>query len=160
MRRSAMTWALSVLLIASAATAFGATVDEKAQNWTITTDMYTIVWNVDAQGGYSSIIPAGNDDVDLFGAGGRNLYHSANYAGWKDWGATADAEVVEEGDGKIVMSFVQEDGGSKNYHVTATYWDGVPYWKHELVIEAVAAVTSFSDGHEPMCEPRAGGGDN
>ncbi|MAF09877.1 hypothetical protein CMK11_05435 [Candidatus Poribacteria bacterium] len=158
MQRCAMTWTLSVLLIASAATAFGATVDEKGQNWTITTDQYTIVWNVDAQGGYSSIIPVGNDDTDMFGAGGRNLYHSANYAGWKDWGATADADIIEEDGGKIVMSFVQEDGASKNYHVTATYWDGVPYWKHELTVEAVADVTSFSDGHEPMVEPRNGFG--
>jgi hypothetical protein len=160
MRRNAILGALGTLMVVGAVGGHAATLDEDGANWTITTDLYTITWNTDAQAGYSSIIPAGNDEIDLFGAGGRNVYHSANYAGWKDWGAAAEADVVEETAGKIVLSFEMEDGASKVYHATTTFWDGVPYWKNEVTVEAVADVASFGDGHEPMCEPRAGGADN
>ncbi len=160
MARKAILGALGAVMMAGAIGGHAAALDEDGVDWTVTTDQYTINWNTAAQAGYNSIIPAGNGEIDMFGAGGRNVYHSANYAGWTDWGASAEADVVEETASKIVLNFQQDDGASKIYHLTATFWDGVPYWKNELVIEAVAGVTSFSDGHEPMCEPRGGGAAN
>jgi len=160
MKRIAILGALGALMMIGVAGSHAATLDEDGVDWTITTDQYTINWNTTAQSGYNSIIHAGTGDIDLFGAGGRNVYHSANYAGWKDWGAAVEADVVEEAAGKIVLSFEMDDGASKIYHATATFWDGVPYWKNEIVVEAVDDVASFGDGHEPMCEPRAGGADN
>jgi len=160
MTRKTILSAVGALMLVGAVGAQAASLDEDGVDFTVTTDQYTINWNTNAQSGYSSIIPAGNGEIDLFGAGGRNVYHSANYAGWKDWGGAADTNVIEESAGKIVLGFDMDDGASKIYHVTATFWDGVPYWKNELIVEAVVAVTSFSDGHEPMCEPRAGGAGN
>ncbi len=124
--------------------------------WIIETDRYAVHFREAAQAGYSQAIADGGS---LLGADQpRTLYHSSNYGGWRDWGAAAEVNIVEEGAGYLVMKYVMNDGGSKLYHVTATYWDGVPYFKHELTIEASAAVASFASGHEPMCEPRNGKG--
>jgi len=128
--------------------------------WMIETDGYTLHFKTDAQAGYSQIFPTGGAGDSLFGAGeGRNLYHSANYSGWSDWGPAATAEVAEDGGSKLVMHYVMDDGNMKVYDLMATHWDGVPYWKHELTITARGDLPSFGDGHEPMVEPRNAAGD-
>ena len=147
-----------VLGLGYAAGSYGATASNDGGVWIIETDSYTVHFKTDAQAGYSQIIPGGGGD-SLFGAGeGRNLYHSANYAGWSDWGPAASAEVVSEGS-ELVMQYVMDDGNQKVYHLTATHWDGVPYWRHQLTIEARGDLPSFGDGHEPMVEPRNAAGD-
>ncbi|MDE0021251.1 MAG: hypothetical protein OXT69_07705 [Candidatus Poribacteria bacterium] len=146
----------SAVMILGAGVASAVSVSSADGVWMIETDGYTVHFKEAAQAGYSQAIASGES---LFGAGqGRNFYHSSNYGGWRDWGAAAEVSVVEEGAGYLVMKYVMNDGGSKLYHVTATYWDGVPYFKHELAIEASAALASLSNGHEPMVEPRNGKG--
>ena len=159
MRKRDLALVFGVLLLAMPFMAFAVKVEDAGAEWIIETDMYRVHWKVAAQAGYSKAFAEGNKNSLIGGGGGsRSFYHSANYAGWKDWGAAAKVEVVEEGGGKLVMSYEMDDGGSKIYHVTATYWDGVPYFKHEVVVEAKSKVVSFSDGHDPMWEPRNGQG--
>lgn len=147
---------ISAVLALGAGHASAVSVSEADGVWVIETDGYTVHFREAAQAGYSQAIADGGS---LIGADqGRTVYHSSNYGGWRDWGAAVEASIVEEGAGYLVMKYVMNDGGSKLYHVTATYWDGVPYFKHELSIEASAALASFSNGHEPMCEPRNGKG--
>ncbi|MDE0021250.1 MAG: hypothetical protein OXT69_07700 [Candidatus Poribacteria bacterium] len=135
-------------------------VDENGGVWTIQTDSYELHFKVAAQAGYSQVFPSIEAGAEsLFGAGqGRNFYHAANYNGWKDWGTAVDVEEVSNANSTLIMKYTLDDGDSKVYEVTATYWDGAPYFKHELVVTAKNAVMSLSDGHEPMVEPRNGKG--
>ena len=115
------------LALGYASASHAATASESGGVWMIETDAYTVHFKTDAQAGYSQIFPAGGGGDSLFGAGeGRNLYHSANYAGWSDWGPAATAEIAEEGNGKLVMHYVMDDGNLKVYDLMATHWDGVP----------------------------------
>ena len=86
---------------------------------------------------------------------GRRLYHSANYAGWKDWGGLVDFEILDQTRSMAKIKFVSDDGASKEYICVATFWDGTPLIKHEVTVKAKKAVVSFSDGHEPMYEVRS-----
>jgi hypothetical protein len=156
MQRRVVFAGIGVLLLAASIAAHAVSVKKEGADFVIETDMYTVGWKTAAQAGYFGGIPKGSK-ANVLGIGqGRVLYHSANYAGWKDWGALSDSKEIEKAAGKFVMQWKMDDGGSKIYWVNATYWDGVPYWKHELVVEAKADVVSFSDGHEPMVEPRNG----
>ena len=83
---------------------------------------------------------------------GRRLYHSANYAGWKDWGGLVDFEILDQTRSMAKIKFVSDDGASKEYICVATFWDGSPLIKHEVTVKAKKAVASFSHGHEPMYE--------
>jgi hypothetical protein len=87
---------------------------------------------------------------------GRRLYHSANYNSWRDWGALSNWEIVEVSPGKAVIKYESNDGDRKAYTVMATYYDAVEFIRHEVAVENVGnqAVSSFSDGHEPMFEIR------
>ena len=161
--------AASALLAACAMNLNAVEVDEDGDVWVIETDSYTLHFKTAAQAGYDQVFPstdlnnpdAPKSEMSLFGAGqGRTLYHSHNYAGWKDWGAATDVEEVSNANNTLVMRYEIDDGASKLYRVTATYWDGAPYWKHELVVEAKAPVLSLGSGHEPMVEPRNGQGAN
>ena len=123
----------------------------------IETDTYRVHWKVQRQAGYiTAFAKKGGKELQIMeGDGeGRRLYHSANYAGWKDWGHVGDFEILEEKAGMAKLQFTMIDGDSKEYICTATYWDGSPLVKHEIVVKAVKAITSFSDGHEPMYEVR------
>ena len=137
-------------------------VDEEANHWIISTDLYTLHMKIENRAGYDQAFPTpGPDAVSLFGEGQiRNFYHAANYDGWVHWGNIVDAEVVSNANKTLIMQFEMDDGNSKEYHITATYWDGAPYWKHELVVKATKPVLSLSNGHEPMVEPRNGLGNN
>ena len=86
---------------------------------------------------------------------GRRLYHSANYAGWKDWGGLVDFEILDQTRSMAKIKFVSDDGASKEYICVATFWDGTPLIKHEVTVKDKKAVVSFSDGHEPMYEVRS-----
>lgn len=162
MKRGMIAFALAMGLFGFSAATYAVKFEKKGENYLIETDQYTITWRVRAPvAGYASGIVKGVD-VPVFGKGldqfgDRNLYHSANYAGWKDWGGTVDVKELEKANGKLVIQYTQDDGGSKKYVCKATYWDGAPYWKHEVTVEAKEAVVSFSDGHEPMMEVRNGG---
>ena len=155
-RKTLLSLLIPVVMGLGVGHASAVSVSEDNGVWIIETDGYTVHFREANRAGYSQAIAEGGS---LLGADqARTIYHSSNYAGWRDWGAAAEVSVVEEGAGYLVMKYVMDDGGSKLYHVTATYWDGVPYFKHELAIEASAALASLSNGHEPMCEPRNGKG--
>ena len=152
--------AAAVLLAAFAFDLGAVQVDEKAGVWIIETDSYKLHFREQAQAGYSQAFPSLNaDEKSLIGAGqGRTFYHSSNYNGWKDWGAAADVEEISNANNTLIMKYVMDDGDSKLYEITATYWDGAPYFKHELVVTAKNPVLSLGNGHEPMVEPRNGAG--
>jgi hypothetical protein len=118
----------------------------------IETDGYKVCWKKGAQMGYMQAFVAGSPN-SIIGTDGRAFYHSSDYGGgWKDWGALLDWETVERGGGKAVVRYESKDAGSKEYTCIATYYDSVPYIKHELTVTATGAVTSFESGHEPMFE--------
>lgn len=52
---------------------------------------------------------------------GRACYYSSEYGGWKDWGALADWEILEEAPGRVVISYNSADSGTKEYNCVATY---------------------------------------
>ena len=74
---------------------------------------------------------------------GRRLYHSANYAGWKDWGGLVDFEILDQTRSMAKIKFVSDDGASKEYICVATFWDGTPLIKHEVTVKAKKAVASL-----------------
>jgi hypothetical protein len=119
----------------------------------IETDGYKVCWKKGAQMGYMQAFVAGSPN-SIIGTNGRAFYHSSSYAGgWKDWGALLTWEIVEEVAGKAVIKYESNDGGTKEYTCVATYYDGVPYIKHELTITNTGdPTTSFVSGHEPQFE--------
>ncbi|MBM3216209.1 hypothetical protein FJZ36_14990 [Candidatus Poribacteria bacterium] len=154
MRRRLVWCAVSATFLTISLAATAATAKKDGANWLIETDMYTVKWKTNAQAGYDGAWAKGNAKSIIGEGQGRTLYHSANYAGWKDWGICTSVKELEKAPGKVALEYTIDDGASKKWIVTATYWDGVPYFRHEVVVEAKDAVVSFSDGHEPMLEPR------
>jgi len=116
----------------------------------IKTDTYEVHWKTGAQMGYMVALVKGKALFD--DKIGRRLYHSANYAGWKDWGALTGFKILNQKKTMAKVEFVSDDGASKEYICVATFWDGTPLIKHEITVKAKKAVASFSHGHEPMYE--------
>ena len=116
----------------------------------IKTDTYEVHWKTGAQMGYMVALVKGKALFD--DKIGRRLYHSANYAGWKDWGALTGFKILNQRKTMAKVEFVSDDGASKEYICVATFWDGSPLIKHEVTVKAKKAVASFSHGHEPMYE--------
>jgi hypothetical protein len=124
----------------------------------IETDMYRLEWKTARQAGYiSAFVKKGKDELLLFegAATGRRLYHSANYASWKDWGHLDDIQILENQGGVAKVEFTMNDGLNKDYICTVTFVDGSPLIKHDVKVKAKGKVSSFSDGHEPMYEVRS-----
>jgi len=119
----------------------------------IKTDTYEVHWKTGAQMGYMIAFAEGEPVFEAMQ--GRRLYHSANYAGWKDWGSLVDFKILDQTRTMAKLEFVSDDGASKEYICVATFWDGTPLIKHEVSVKAKKAVVSFSDGHEPMYEVRS-----
>ena len=120
----------------------------------ITSAGYELHWNKSAQMGYIQAFVAGSKD-SIIGKAGRSFYHSCQYGGnWHDWGGLSEWKVVEKGGGKAIVNFTSKDGGSKQYVCRVTYYDSVPYIKHEVTVTNTggADVTSFDSGHCPMFE--------
>ena len=149
-----------MLLLAAAVAAIFAVVPAEAPAvdvsnvdgvWIIETDTYSAHFREMNRAGYSEIYSTRKvDAVSLLGPDKpRSFYHSAMYDGWVPWGNATDVEEVMNANKTLIMRYEVNDGNSKKYIVTATYWDGAPYWKHELVVEAANPVVSFSDAHEP-----------
>lgn len=148
--------ALSLLLICLSLVTnlFAVTVNENDQYVIVETDIYELHWNKAAQMGYMEAF-VGESSNSIITPNGRALYHSSNYAGgWKDWGALEDWEILEEGEGKVVVQYQSHDGGSKQYTCVVTYWDAVEYIEHKLTITNTGAdvINSFESGHEPQFE--------
>lgn len=146
----------SAILISCSWLAFAVDVKEEGDWIKIKTDLYEVWWRKLAQMGYMQAFVEGSDE-SLIGMGGRAFYHSSHYGpGWSDWGALQKWEIVEKKTGKVVIKYVSKDmNGSKEYTCIATYWDTVPYIKHEVTIKNVGAspVFSWEDDHDPMLEP-------
>ena len=116
----------------------------------IKTDTYEVHWKTGAQMGYMIAFAEGEPVFEAMQ--GRRLYHSANYAGWKDWGSLVDFKILDQTRTMAKLEFVSDDGASKEYICVATFWDGSPLIKHEVTVKAKKTVVSFSHGHEPMYE--------
>lgn len=143
---------IAILCLGGALSALAVNVSDDGKYITIETQLYTVQWNTPAQMGYMQAFLPGSDE-SLIGTGGRSLYHSSEYGGWKDWGQLLDWDILEEGGGKAVVEYISKDAGSKQYTCVAYYYDTAPYIKHEVTVTADGgAVTSFMSGHEPMFE--------
>lgn len=149
------------LFLGLSQSALAVKVDDKGGFVQISTTLFELQWKKGAQMGYSSCKLRGKDgklsDISIIGENqGRNLYHSSNYAGWKDWGAATKFEQVELAGGKAVLKFISFDGNQKEYTCIITVQDGAPWIKHEVTIKNIldVPVRSFTDGHDPMFEPR------
>ncbi len=145
------------VLLGCAVLAYAVQIEEKkGDRIIITTDQYTVHWKVAAQMGYIAAYLEENGPSLIGPDNSRNLYHSSNYGGWKDWGALQEWEIVEEKPTSATVKFVSEDAGSKQYTCMATYYDTVPFIKHEVTVENMGggAVNSFESSHDPMFEPR------
>lgn len=140
-----------VLFLGLALPILAVTVSETDKYVVIETAGYTVNWNKPAQMGYMQAFVNGGDSA--IAESGRALYHSSDYGGWKDWGALANWEILEEAPGRVVISYDSADAGTKEYNCVATYYDSVSYIKHEVTITNTGAATpSFKSGHEPMFE--------
>ena len=120
----------------------------------IKTAGYEVRWKKAARMGYMKAFLPGSQD-SLIGEADRAFYHSSSYAGgWKDWQELVNWEIAEEIPGKTVINYETKDTGTKEYSSMVTYYDSVPYIKHELTITNTGDATeAFASGHEPMFEP-------
>ena len=152
----------AVFAAVGAVEALAVNVSENNGVWIIETDTYVLHFREMNRAGYSEIYPSRLlDATSLVGPDQpRSFYHSAQYDGWVQWGNAVSVDEVLNEKKTLIMEYEVDDGNSKRYLVTATYWDGAPYWKHEVVVEAKKPVVSFSNAHEPMSEPRNGMGAN
>jgi len=113
---------------------------------------YKVHWNKPAQMGYMQAFVGGSPN-SIIGTNGRAFYHSSDYGGWSDWGELLNWEILEEGPSKVVIKYESRDARTKEYTCIATYYDTVPYIKHEVTITNTGAETAaFASGHEPMFE--------
>jgi len=133
---------------------FAVDVEEDNTYVIIKTQGYEVYWNKGAQMGYMQAFVAGSKD-SIIGRAGRAFYHSCEYGGaWRDWGGLKEWKLVEKGAGKAVVQYISSDGGSKEYTCIITYYDSVPYIKHEINVKNTGndALKSFQSGHAPMFE--------
>ncbi len=145
-------------VLACCGRAHAASASDHGDKWVIETDAYTLHWKLEAEAGYSQAWAVGQEGSLLGAKQPRTFYHSDNYGGrWHDWGASTAREVTRS-PGKVAVEYTMFDGASKTYTCTATYWDGAPYFRHTVVVEAHAEAFSFANGHEPMVEPHTGTG--
>lgn len=114
---------------------------------------YKVHWKKQAQMGYMQAFVGGSPD-SIIGVAGRAFYHSSDYAGWKDWGALLNWDMVEEAPTRTAIKYESKDAGTKEYTCVASYYDTASYIKHEVTVTntGAAVVTSFQSGHEPMFE--------
>jgi hypothetical protein len=118
----------------------------------IENDIYELHWKKAEQMGYMQAFIGGSSE-SIIGSNGRAFYHSSDYGGWSDWGALVSWEIVSDTGSSVTIRYVSRDAKTKEYSSDVTYYDGVPYIKHDLTITNTgAAADSFSSGHEPMFE--------
>ena len=120
----------------------------------ISSDQYKLTWKKAETMGYSTAIPSGSKKSLI-----QNLkdpfYHGGDYANWEFWGATGKVKILEQNVGKSVVEYQSKGTEIMAYSITATYWDAVPYFMHEvrgtnLHKEPQAFPVS---GYDPMFNP-------
>jgi len=129
-------------------------VTEDATYVIIKTAGYEAHWNKAAQMGYMEVFVGGSKE-SIIGKAGRAFYHSGMYGGnWHDWGALQKWEISKKETGKTAVKYTSSDGAQKNYSVLVTYYDSVPYIKHEVTITNPAdpEIDVLASGHSPMFE--------
>jgi len=128
------------------------TVSEGDKYIVIETAGYSVSWNKEAQMGYMQAFVGGSAD-SIIGESGRAFYHSSDYGGWSDWGALLNWEIVEEGPTHVIIKYESIDAKTKEYTCVASYYDSVPYIKHELtIVNTGDPAPAFASGHEPQFE--------
>jgi hypothetical protein len=142
------------LFLAITVPAIAVDVKEDATSVIITTAGYEVHWKKAAQMGYHQAFVAGSKET-IIATAGRAFYHSGQYGGnWYDWGALQKWEISKKETGKTIVKYTADDGGQKAYSVLATYYDSVPYIKHEITITNTkdAELDVLQSGHTPMFE--------
>lgn len=145
---------VAVLFVLSTMLAVAVDVSETDTHVKIKTAGYEAHWKKAAQMGFTQMF-VGGDAKSIVGEAGRAFYHSGEYSGaWHDWGALKTWKTVNKGDARATVNFTSSDGGAKDYDVNVTFYDTVPYIKHEVKVTNVGAATikSFASGHAPMFE--------
>ncbi len=143
-----------ILLLSITLSIFAVDISEDNTYVIIKTKDYEAYWNKAAQMGYMQVFIGGSKE-SIVGKAGRAFYHSCEYGGgWHDWGALKEWKTVEKSGAKAVVNYKSNDGASKDYDVTVSYYDTVPYIKHVVKVTNVGnnPITSFQSGHAPMFE--------
>jgi hypothetical protein len=142
----------AILCLVIVAPLLAVNVSEDATYIIIETLGYKVHWNKPAQMGYMQAFVGGSPD-SIIGEAGRAFYHSSDYGGWSDWGELLNWEILEEDPAKVVIKYESRDSRTKEYTCIATYYDTVPYIKHEVTITNTGAATAaFASDHEPQFE--------
>lgn len=144
-----------ILLVGFSLTSDSVTVKDKGNAVSIKTDMLELNWKKTADMGYDSAVPTGAK-VSLLKSADRVFYHASDYrGGWKQWGKLDKFKILEETPNKVVVEYTSFDGDSFEYSCIATYWDGVPFFKHEVrVTNKGPENTAWPvSGYDPMVNP-------
>lgn len=140
----------SVLLLGFISSSFAVMVTiERNSGMVIETELYELFWSED-----SGSHGMGYTDITFKDAGklmdGGELYHDLDYGGRIHWGAMIDddTEILEEDAWVATVKYVSHDGKWLQYTCIATYWELLPFFKHE--------VTVTNDGAEGAAWPMTG----
>jgi len=125
----------------------------------IQTDMYELSWKKAKTMGYVRAKPKGIAK-SLIQNAEDPFFHAGDYAGWEDWGETQKVN-IQKSPGKAIIEYTSKGTKFMEYSCVATYWDGVPYFKHEVRAKNInkeAKVFPIS-GYDPMVNPNLEFGD-
>lgn len=154
MTRSVCVLGVFALLFTLPPPSFAVKVSDKAGAVTIKTDMYELTWKKAETMGYDGAMPVGAKK-SLINPSDSTFFHGGDYAGWEFWGETDKVKILEENPGKAVVEYTSKNTVFFAYSCIATYWDGVPFFKHEVRgtnISKEARVWPIS-GYDPMVIP-------
>lgn len=150
-----------LLLLGFIPSSFAVTVTrEPKQGITIKTELYELFWRED-NGSHGM----GYTDVTFEEAGklmvGGELYHDLDYQGGRThWGAMIDdeTEILQEDPYIAVVKYVSHDAKTLEYTCIATYWELLPYFKHEVTVtnDGAEGAAWPITGYDPLLIP---GGD-
>lgn len=143
-----------VCLLVIVSPVFAVDVNDKGNVVEIRTDQYQLTWKESERMGYQRAVPAGLKD-SLIDTPDNPFFHGGDYAGWEYWGTTDKVNIIEQSLGKAVIEYISKGTQIIAYSVTATYWDGVPFFKHEVRGKNISnepRVWPIS-GYDPMVNP-------
>lgn len=116
----------------------------------VKTQFYELFWNVDSGNGmgYTDVTFEGLEEPLM--AGG-SVFHRVDYRGGRsNWGIMKDkdSEILENNNDSATVQYIAHDGKSFEYQCIATYWEALPFFRHE--------VTVTNDGPEDQAWPITG----
>lgn len=130
---------------------FAVEVTEEPLGIAIKTHLYELFWAKDngSHGmGYTEVTFEGLEDPIMSGG---ELFHDLDYLGGKrHWGPMVEKEtkILQQTPDIAVVKYVSHDDRTLEYTCIATYWEALPYFKHEVTVK--------NDGPEAQAWPMTG----